>query len=29
VSVVDAATMQVTQRIPVGESPWGLVILTR
>jgi YVTN family beta-propeller protein len=28
VSVVDARTMQVTARIPVGESPWGLVILT-
>jgi YVTN family beta-propeller protein len=28
VSVVDAATMQVTAKIPVGSSPWGAVIQT-
>jgi YVTN family beta-propeller protein len=24
VSVIDARTLQVTQRIPVGQLPWGI-----
>jgi YVTN family beta-propeller protein len=27
VTVVDAASMQLVSRIPVGDSPWGLVVL--
>jgi YVTN family beta-propeller protein len=29
VSVVDAASMQVTARIAVGSSPWGVLVQHR